>query len=277
VGPAAEPEAGAVTGRPESPSAAALATRRLCPYLAVDGGAWRSATPDREHRCGALTPMPLLTLDKQRRLCLTDRHLSCATYLAAKGEGSDAGAGSRRLVAVGPGREASPEGVTRWAIVRTAPVILDHTRVPVVGSLPRGRLAGQLGLGILLVAAFAALAIGRLSGQAGPALGGGTPSQLPGSSAAAAGRPSPSAEVESSPPSEPTATPTPTRTAGATAGASPSTAASPAVTTRYRVKNGDTLYSIAIRFKTTVKVIQQLNHLTSTTLHIGQFLNVPSG
>lgn len=43
----------------------------------------------------------------------------------------------------------------------------------------------------------------------------------------------------------------------------------------YIVRAGDTLFSIATRFNTTVSAIQQLNNLTTTTLQIGQQLFVP--
>jgi LysM repeat protein len=264
--------------RAEPGTAAALATRRLCPYLTIDGGAWRSAVPDRDHRCGALTPMPPLTLDKQRRLCLTDRHLSCATFLAAKGLDETTAEGPPRpIVAVGPGRPPELDTVTRWSIVRTTPVILDHSRLPVLGSIPRGRAAGQLGLAVLLVAAFAALAIGRLTGQSAPALTGAGSSANPAASAPFVAVASPTATLEATP----TPTPAPTRTAkpsktpGPTATPSASPSPSGAFSTTYKVESGDTLYGISIRFDTTVKAIQQLNNLKSTTLHIGQVLKIP--
>ena len=62
-----------------------LATRQICPFLTIDGGGWRSSSPSRDHRCGGVSPAVPLAMDKQRRLCLTDTHLACATYLAATG------------------------------------------------------------------------------------------------------------------------------------------------------------------------------------------------
>ena len=277
-----------VPGKPDSPhsssrqeaeSLAVVASRRLCPYLTIDGGAWRSAVADRDYRCGALVPMPALTVDKQRRLCLTDRHLTCATFLAARGvRATDADGGADRpIVAVGPGRTPDLDTVTRWSIVRTTPVILDHNRVPIVGTLPRGRAAGQLGLAILLVAAFAALAIGRLTGPSAPALAGAGASSRPTASApiAAANSPTTPPRPSATPAPSPTRTPKPSNTPGGTAAPSPSSSTAP-VTTTYKVKNGDTLYGISIRFHTSVKAILQLNNLTGTTLHIGQVLKLPS-
>jgi LysM repeat protein len=256
-----------------------LASRRLCPYLTIDGGAWRSAVPDRDHRCGALEPMPLLTLDKQRRLCLTDRHLTCATFLAARGLDSTPDGPERPIVAVGPGRAPDLDTVTRWSIVRTTPVILDHSRLPVVGSIPRGRAAGQLGLAVLLVAAFAALAIGRLSGPSAPALAGAGANASPMASAPLLAAASPTPSVEPTPTASPAPTPTrspkPSRSPAPTATPSPSQTNPAGFSTTYKVKSGDTLYGISIRFRTTVKAIQQLNNLQSTTLHVGQILKIP--
>ena len=44
------------------------------------------------------------------------------------------------------------------------------------------------------------------------------------------------------------------------------------ITTTYIVEKGDTLYSIANRFNTTVDELTKLNNLTSTNLKIGQEL-----
>lgn len=46
-------------------------------------------------------------------------------------------------------------------------------------------------------------------------------------------------------------------------------------TTFYTVMAGDTLYSIATRFHTTVDTIKSINNLTSNTLSIGQILKIP--
>ena len=44
----------------------------------------------------------------------------------------------------------------------------------------------------------------------------------------------------------------------------------------YTVKSGDTLYSIARTYNTTVDTIKSLNNLTSNTLSIGQTLLLPA-
>ena len=43
----------------------------------------------------------------------------------------------------------------------------------------------------------------------------------------------------------------------------------------YTVKKGDSLYSIAVRYNTTVKAIQELNYLKNINLQIGQQLRIP--
>jgi LysM repeat protein len=49
-----------------------------------------------------------------------------------------------------------------------------------------------------------------------------------------------------------------------------------AQTVRYRVKDGDTLFSIAKRFNTTVDEIKVLNALQSNIVKVGQLIRVPS-
>ncbi|MBS7020508.1 MAG: LysM peptidoglycan-binding domain-containing protein [Firmicutes bacterium] len=43
----------------------------------------------------------------------------------------------------------------------------------------------------------------------------------------------------------------------------------------YTVKSGDSLWSIARKFNTTVSTLQQLNNLNTNTIHVGQVLKVP--
>ncbi|HMB55312.1 MAG TPA: DUF5715 family protein, partial [Thermoanaerobaculia bacterium] len=50
-----------------------------------------------------------------------------------------------------------------------------------------------------------------------------------------------------------------------------------AVTTTYRVQRGDSLWQIAHRFGTTTLAIQQANGLASTSIRVGQELDIPTG
>ena len=44
----------------------------------------------------------------------------------------------------------------------------------------------------------------------------------------------------------------------------------------YEVKNGDTLYAIALKYNTTVDALMKNNDLTSSFLQIGQVLKIPT-
>jgi LysM repeat protein len=255
---------------------AAFATRRICPYLVVDGESWRSASPSRDHRCGAVAPPAPLAADKQRRLCLSDRHAGCATFLAAQSRPLTLGLSeSAETVAarLAPGRTTNKPGgetVTRWSLARTAPVVLDHGRIPaLLGALSGRSRASQFVLGVLLLAAFGAIGLARLGGGGGPLTAAGPSPSVSASSRVAGGLASaapaaPSGGVEGA-----TATAAPS---SPSAGASPPAAANGT----YRVKRGDTLYVIARRLGTTVKILQQLNGLgSSTTIHAGDILKTP--
>lgn len=60
------------------------------------------------------------------------------------------------------------------------------------------------------------------------------------------------------------------------AGATPPVTPPPTGTFNYIVQSGDTLWSLAQRFGTTIAIIKQLNNLTSDNLSIGQILRIPS-
>ncbi len=90
-----------------------------------------------------------------------------------------------------------------------------------------------------------------------------------------------------SPESAPEATPTPVSAAGVTpvlplptptSVATPTPHATPTTATVwhwYTVRRGDTLFSIATKFNTTVEELKRLNNLTDSTIYVGQKLKVP--
>jgi LysM repeat protein len=181
-----------------------------------------------------------------------------------------------------PGAAASPT-ITRWSLVRTVPVVLDRGRVPAsVGAIARDRRGNQLLLAGLLAAAFAAVAVARLSGSGGPVNVGAAVSSAPTTSAPAILPPaSPSAEPSAVPSAAPTEVPSiaPTDAPSAAPTAAPTPAPTPAPTVAHRtytVQSGDTLERIARRFGTTIDAIVELNNLPNRNyLSIGQVLKIP--
>jgi LysM repeat protein len=232
----------------------------ICPYLGSADGSWRSTTAARDHRCGAVSPPAILAAEKQRRLCLTDDHLRCATYEAA--------------------RAARPIAQDRAAtlprpLARMAPVVLDHGRIQVtVPAFRSERVPAQAILIILLAIAFAAIVLARLTGGGGTLGAAASASASSRSSALASASPRPTADPTSRPstsvePSTPAATPI--------ASKPPATARPTAKATRsYKVKAGDTLIGIAAKYKVTVGAIRKLNKLSSgANIHVGQVLKIP--
>lgn len=252
------------TSGPSDPSGSSVEDQlltALCPYLAAADGTWRSATFAREHRCGAVSPPAILAAEKQRRLCLTEEHWTCATYEAAR--------------AARPVLPDRPPTLPR-PIARTTPVILDHGRLAIAMPAFRAeRSIGQAILVALLGLAFIAIVLARLSGSGGTPVGaagpGGSPTPRSSASAASTGAPT----------ARPAATAQPTSPAGPGASvatsATPATPATPRTSTRtYKVKSGDTLITIAARFGTTAKVLRDLNRITDPSkIKIGQVLKLP--
>lgn len=68
---------------------------------------------------------------------------------------------------------------------------------------------------------------------------------------------------------------TPARTSPQRAAARPAKDRREARTTRYRVRPGDTLSHLAVRFETTPRALRNLNALPSSMIRIGQVLRVP--
>ncbi|MEO5966365.1 MAG: LysM domain-containing protein [Candidatus Limnocylindrales bacterium] len=254
------------------------AVLELCPFLAVDGGAWRSAYAAREHRCQAVQPPAALTVAKQRQLCLTPEHTTCATFGAARSVSAEA-------IPAGPG----DTGAALWPVTASIPLVLEPARR--MAALPgaSGRGGGQALLVGLMVLAFLVLIIARAQAPAAsigaspePSLIAGVlggPSAVPGASPS-------SASVASSLPSlSPSPGPSPTPALSPSASTTPTPSVAPtarptatpvAATRRYRVRVGDTLSSIAVRYGTTVKVLSALNNLPDPRLiHVGQVLRIP--
>jgi len=264
----------------------ALRAASICPYLRAADGSWRSARASREHRCTALAPPTILALDKQRRLCLVTRHVSCPTYLAARDErvGSHRAAEATGAESAGDGdpvedprvsahddgppaqfARPDPRGVTRWRLTRPSPVVLDGSGGPsALASALRARgIQGAL-VGLLLVA-FAAVAVSRFTAPGGAAIA--TPSPSP-TSAPTPAAPTPTpAPVTPSP--SPTTVPTPAPTPSPTAAPTPTPAT-------YVVQSGDTLSGIAARFGTTVAILQELNAIENPSqIRVGLVLILP--
>ena len=229
----------------------------ICPYLLVASGHWRNAEPSREHVCASeATPVPI-DLDTQRRLCFGD-HRSCARY-------EEAARAYRAQVPLVPLRP----------IARTAPVVVDRGRQPLPGPrIGDRRTLGQAALVVAMIAAAGALILARLGGPSGgTATGSGGPSAASASIVAAASptpsaSPAPSSPASSVGPSQ-SIQPSPTRTP------KPSASHKPSGKT-YTVKLHDTLGTIATTYGTTVKVLQKLNGMgTSTVIRPGQILKLP--
>jgi len=233
---------------PSAPEAVAA----ICPYLTSAGGSWRQSTPSREHRCDALEPPAPQSTEKQRRHCLSPDHVDCPIFRAARG------ARAATLVTHGDAAALEVVDAARRPIARTSPILLEQpSLVDQAVRLPFDRGGGQVALVGLMILAFAVVAITRLSAG----------------TVAPAGSPNPSSIAAVSP--VPSSTPTPTPSPSAEPSASAAASAEPSVRTTYTVKKGDTLSVIARRFSTTAAAIRSLNHLTSSTLHVGQVLKIP--
>lgn len=248
----------------------------VCPYLRAAGGSWRSATPHREHRCGAVEPPASLTPDKQRRLCLSAEHGGCPTFRAAR---------ASRAAMLAPGIDpaaVAAADAARRPIARGSALILEHPRLSApTARWPLDRAMSQAALVAVMVVAFVAVAIARFSGPQAAAVAQPTAT----ASATASPTPQPTPRVTPSPSVAPSTAPSaaPPASAGASPAASGAVSGAtgtpavspPSFSTTYVVKKGDNLYGIAGHFGTTVPAIKELNGLTSNDLHIGQELKIP--
>jgi LysM repeat protein len=246
-----------------------LAVPTGCPFLVSEGGGWRLDVPARDHRCGAVTPPAALSLEKQQRLCLTDAHVACATYVASM---------SARDARLGI---PSDIRATRWGLARTTTVIEDSGGVRArVLALLLDRRRWPAIPAVILVTTLVVLAFSGLRGggatpvatslptNAGPTSGSSvaTPTKAPVRSEEPGGSDTPSAE----PTTGPTVPPTPRPTAAASS--------APIATFRtHTVQSGDSLSGIASAFGTTSRAIADLNGIgVNATLHIGQVLKIPN-
>lgn len=254
-------------GRPEL-------VRIACPYLVAADGRWRGVQPTRDHRCGATLPMAEPALTKQRETCLTGRHASCATYVAA-----------RNLELAVP---SGPGGRGFWPEIRGTLVSLDPARGRIAGLPgPSGKAGGQALLIGLMVLAFIVLVIARTtppsSGSSGPSFAAviGASASIDTSTGPATSGPSGTAAASPSWSSqEPTAvtSPAPSIAPSPTvlATVKPTAMPIPADAVRYRVKSGDTLSSIAAKFNTTVKKLKVANGIAvGNIIRVGQVLIIP--
>jgi LysM repeat protein len=246
-----------------------LSIADICPYLVASHGGWRSATPNRDHRCTAVDPPAPLPNDKQRSLCLTAAHVGCPAFRAAR-----AARASMLAPGVDPAIVASADA-SRRPIARATPVVLEPARLSIGGGVGTdNRTLYQAGLVGLMVLAFVVVLVARLStSDSAGASPSAVPSVVPSPSPTATPRPTPT----------PTPVPsgsgvTPSGSGGVPQSAAPSqatTSQEPAFRTTYSVKSGDTLVGIASTFGTTVAELQRLNNLSDADLKIGQLLKIP--
>jgi hypothetical protein len=226
---------------------------RICPYLALlEDGRTVADGFDAEHRCLAVSPPATLERARQVQLCLTEAHVRCERFVAARTAWLAASSGLPRV---------APDvdfGTTRMTL-EPEPAWRS------LAATPRDRLTSRA---LLVAAAVAAIVVVLVFGSVFGLFGGASaPSPTPTPSASTSALPSPSnSPATSSPAQSASAAPTPTPAPTATPAATPH---------RYVVQAGDYLSLIAQRFGTTVQAIKDANGLTSDTINIGQVLIIP--
>ena len=227
-----------------------------CPFLRSRDGAWSSTHPSRDLRCWAVHPAAQPAVQKQRQLCVTADHASCATYGAA--------------VFADPAGDRAADGAGLWPDASPLPVAIESVHVRSGRGIRTPRFGGQPILVGLMLVALLVLLIARANPLAGP-----VPSASPGASAGVA-------SAGSSPSAFPTAMPSPTAVvtpspAVPSPSAAPTRTPAPAASPRtYRVRSGDTIAGIAAKFHSTVKAIVAANNIADPrTIHPGQVLIIP--
>lgn len=231
---------------------------RICPYLALaDDGRTVVDGFDSEHRCHAMTPPASLERARQVQLCLTEAHVRCERFAAARTAWLAASSGLPRV---------APD----VAFGRTRLTLDSDTAHRTVSGASTSRVSGRaLAVGGVGAAVVVLFLLGKALGILGT-LPGPTPSPTPLASTVASETavPTPSSS-QLSPSAVPTASPTPVPT--------PAPTATPAPTQHiYIVQSGDTLTTIAAKFGTTAQAIAAANGIkVSDTLNIGQRLIIP--
>jgi hypothetical protein len=191
------------------------------------------------------------TTEKQRRHCLAADHVDCPMFRAARA--------ARAATLLTGGDPGVIEGAdrARRPLARPAPILLEPPRL--VDQAVRFRVdraPGQAGLIVLMVIAFAVVALARLAG---------------GTAAAPSAAPSVIAVATTRPP-----TPTVPRPSASTSGSFVASGSpEPSFRARYTVKKGDTLLAIARRYSTTAAKIRAANGMQGSSLKVGQVLNIP--
>jgi LysM repeat protein len=140
----------------------------ICPYLRAGDGSWRSAVPNRDHRCWATDPPSELPVLTQQRLCLAREHDGCERFVHAR---------ELRTSSFARARPPTPEPPLQADVVVSEPVPLGP--VARLGATPRRTMIAA-GAGGALALALLAVAV------AAPRQAGSAPSPTPSSSTAAA-------------------------------------------------------------------------------------------
>lgn len=213
----------------------------ICPFLRGGDGSWRSASPVREHRCWATDPPSELPVLTQQRLCLVRAHDGCERFLHARELRSRSLARER-----GPSVDTPPVGM---AAARVVPPHANRVGIGIreglaaILRLPRLLLVGVLVVGVAALVVIALLLPGSGSGS-------GSPTPAPSV---------PSVEATRDP-----------------ADAEPSLGLDG--DRRYRVREGDTLRTIADRFDVSVRQLRLANDLGEPPrLDPGEVIVIPGG
>lgn len=241
---------------------------RICPFLALEGDARTVVAGfDPEHRCRAVSPALSLERSQQLLVCLEPDHRGCPRYAAAMAvrpprqwtPADDAVLGSTRLV-------LEPEAIARQLL-----------RAP--GRRPSAR---RWAIGGLLAVVGAVAVAGGVTGALGSLPSAGQPDATRGGAEASPGTSPPSVAATASshsatPIPSPATTPPPATATPAPATSQPTPAPTQAPQLRtYVVQPGDTLHGIAVRFGTTVDILQRANGLADSDLIVvGQRLVIP--